>query len=355
MKVIIRVDASVEIGSGHVMRCLTLANGFVTLGYDVVFICRATNGDATNFIVQNGYKVFLLDAIEESLWNYTSVNWMDDAMETKNYIDSLEGTSNLLVVDHYSIDERWENFIRPYVHTILVIDDLANRKHCCDILLDQNYYVDGQTRYVSLVPENCLLLLGPKYALLRDEFMELMYLVNSKKTLQHMLLFMGGSDPTNETEKILDYILPIILKNEITVDVVVGNINIHKNKIKKICSENKYLHYYCQIDNIAELMVRADFCIGAGGATTWERCALGLPTATIVIAENQREITEDVAKYGACFYLGDLESVTQKNVQKVLLNAISDTDKLNTMSKRCRKLVDGKGMSRVIKEIQNVL
>lgn len=355
MNVIIRVDASVEIGLGHVMRCLTLAGGLVKQGFNVEFICRATNGHAANYIVQKGYKIFLLDEIKESLWNFTSMNWIDDAIETKNYINSLEGTIDLLIVDHYSIDERWENFIRPYVNTILVIDDLANRQHCCDILLDQNYYFDRQTRYESLVPENCLRLLGPKYALLRDEFMDLVSLVNPKKQLQHILLFMGGSDPTNETEKVIKYILPIISKRKIIVDVVVGSINIHKNKIKKICSEQKYLNYYCQIDNIAELMMKADFCIGAGGATTWERCALGLPTATVVIAENQRKITEDVAKYGACYYLGDLESFTQENVQKVLLNSMSNIDKLNTMSKRCRKLVDGKGTSRVIKEIQNVL
>ncbi|EFI69160.1 pseudaminic acid biosynthesis-associated protein PseG [Lysinibacillus fusiformis ZC1] len=351
--IVFRVDGSVEIGAGHVMRCLTLAKELKQQGYDIRFISRKAVGDMAGLVESNGFIVYSLPYIEKNLWKYIEENWEEDACATIHAFENAH--VELLIVDHYSIDEKWESTLRPYVEKIMVIDDLANRKHSCDILLDQNYYVDKQIRYVSLIPDYCLKLLGPKYAILRNEFIDYINLVKPIKDLKRLLLFMGGSDPTNETEKILQYILPIINEHKIIVDVVVGGINSNRERIKNICSENKYINYYCQIDNMAEMMVKADFCIGAGGATTWERCALGLPTATVIIAENQRKITEDVSAYGACIFMGDIKGITKEHVQLTILNAKYNISKLNEMSKLGCNLVDGKGTQRVIKEIQNVL
>lgn len=351
--IIFRVDGSLEIGTGHVMRCLTLANEFKKKGHDVRFISRKTMGDMIELVESKGFIVHPLPLIKKNLWGYIEKNWQEDANTTINIL--VNKRVKLLIVDHYSIDAKWENTLKPYVEKIMVIDDLANRKHSCDILLDQNYFVDKQTRYLSLIPSHCLQLLGPDYALIRDEFIDYINLKRSIRDLKRLLLFMGGSDPTNETEKILKYILPIINEHRIIVDVVVGGLNRRRDRIKDICSENKYLNYHCQIDNIAEIMFNADFCIGAGGATTWERCALGLPTATIIIAENQREITKDVSSYGACICLGDLGNITNERVQQVLLDVQANINKLNEMGDLCRTLVDGRGTSRVIKEIQNVV
>lgn len=314
MNIVFRVDSSVQIGSGHLMRCLTLAKRYrKEQQANIFFIMRALDGNMADLIIKNNFKVISLPKMEKdsSLKGYEkwlSVKGNVDAQQTINEIKKINSVE-LLVIDHYAIDEAWESLIRSYVKKIMVIDDLANRKHDCDILLDQNSYLDKDTRYRGLVPENCKLLLGAEHAILREEFYEAKKHQRKRDgVVRNIMIFFGGSDPSNETMKAL-HAFKRLNRSDIIVNVIVGGSNQHKGEVEKYCQQYKNINYYCQVDNMADFMNEADLAIGAGGTTTWERCFLNLPAIVIAIAENQVKICEDCAKQGYITYLGRAEMV----------------------------------------------
>lgn len=311
-KIVFRVDSSTQIGSGHLMRCLTLANQLKSKA-EILFISRHLVGNLNYLITQNGFKnIELLPANDQiELSGYESWLTVKQEQDAKEVIEILKNIDvELMVVDSYAIDANWEKVIRPYAKKIMVIDDLANRKHDCDILLDQNYYEDMETRYNGLVNENCKLLLGPKYILLREEFYKAKQHQRQRNgEIKNILVFLGGSDLTNETMKTLRA-LEMLGRDDITVNVVVGGSNQNKDEVKAFCNKYKWMNYYCQINNMAEMMNEADLAIGAGGTATWERCFLGLPAIVIAVAENQIKIAENCAKKEFIKYLGETRLVS---------------------------------------------
>lgn len=328
--IIFRVDGSIEIGTGHVMRCLTLAHRFKKEGEQVAFICRGTENDCIELIEQQDFFVYELPSYEGSLWTYVADYWKKDAEET---IEILRQYSvEKLIIDHYSIDIKWEKVVRPFTKEIMVIDDLANRQHDCDTLLDQNFYLNMETRYDGLIPHTATLLLGPSHALLREEFIEAKNQIKSfNGRVERVFIFFGGSDPTNETEKVLSAIIPIIERYNLEVDVVVGNNNPKKKQIKEISLTCDQIHFHCQINNIAELMAKADLAIGAGGATVWERTFLFLPSMVISVAENQLEIAKTVGSKGICYFLGRSDEVKVDDIYKALLLLLNKPSLINQM------------------------
>ena len=269
-KIAFRVDSSTQIGSGHLMRCLTLAEK-LNCQEKIIFISRNLSGNISNLVLKKGFKLILLknEDLDLNLRGYEkwlTVRQEQDAKETIEAIKNLN--LELLIVDSYAIDVKWEKMLRPYVKKIMVIDDLANRKHDCDILLDQNYYQDIEIRYTGLVPEYCKLSLGPQYALLRDEFYEeRKHLRVRDGSIRRILVFFGGSDQTNETMKAIQALVAI-RRTDISVDVVVGGSNKNKEAVKRFCRQHENMNYYCQVNNMAELIHKADLAIGAGGSTT---------------------------------------------------------------------------------------
>lgn len=238
-------------------------------------------------------------------------------VQSKGFVVITEMTkADICIIDHYDIDREWERKIRPFVKKIVVIDDLANRIHDCDLLLDQNVVPNYEHRYDDLVPAHCVKLLGPRYLIMREEFIrERKSLPNKMSGVNRILIFMGGSDPTSETLKVLT----ALTQHQIfqCVDVVVGNSNPHKTKIKDICMKEGY-HFHCQIDYLASLMAKADFSIGAGGSATWERCFVGLPSSSSIVAENQRISTETAEELGVIWNLGWHEQVTADTYKDLL-------------------------------------
>lgn len=339
MKISIRVDSSLEMGSGHLMRCLTLADALRENGAEVSFVCRELPGNFSAYLEEKGFEVqrlpydkSLSGDIEKSLKHsaWLGADWETDALQT---VEILTGEqADWLIVDHYAIDYRWEVKLRLYTKKIMVIDDIADRQHDCDLLLDQNLYEDMESRYDGLVSEDCQKMLGPKYALLRREFVEARKNLKMRDgTVKRILIFFGGSDPTNETEKALEAV-HMINRPDIAVDVVVGSANPHKEKIEGLCSKLQNAHFHCQVDNMAELMVKADLAIGAGGSTTWERCFLGLPAITLTIAENQVETTSAVEATGAAWNLGENSEVDPESILMALKKAIDNPYQLRKMS-----------------------
>ena len=293
LKVLIRADASLEIGSGHVMRCLTLAGLLREEGAEVVFACRDLPGAMDGYLRAAGYRVILLPGHQA------------DAVATGEALRSaFPDGADWLVVDHYGLDIAWERQLRPQARRLMVIDDLADRRHDCDLLLDQNYYADGDTRYAGLLPVECVTFLGPKYVLLRAEFVTTRQALRPRDgRIRRILLFFGGGDPANLTGQVLSYLQGIV-GAEVAIDVVAGGANPHRPAIGALCDRIPGARFHSQVSNMAELMNNADLAIGAGGATTWERCVLGLPTLTFVLADNQLRTTQDLAAIGVIRYLG---------------------------------------------------
>ncbi|WP_180320625.1 UDP-2,4-diacetamido-2,4,6-trideoxy-beta-L-altropyranose hydrolase [Alkalihalobacterium alkalinitrilicum] len=342
MEVFIRVDASIEIGTGHVMRCLTLANELTRKEAKVYFICRQLSRNLCKYIQKKGFNVFSLPApqkgkrlevdpyVTHSHW--LGVNWRTDAKQTKKILVN-QKVVDWLIIDHYAIDKKWEEEFRPYVKKIMVIDDLADRAHDCDILLDQNLYVNMESRYEGLLPESCIKLLGPKYALLRPEFQKVRKQLKTRDgKVRRILIFFGGTDPSNETMKALEAI-KLLNRNDIIVDIVVGSPNPNKEQVKQIAYQMPNVYYYCQIDNIAELMAQADLAIGAGGSTTWERCFLGLPTITIITAFNQVEVITAAETKGIVINLGKAIEIQSKDIAIKLEELIREPSIIKKLSK----------------------
>ncbi len=361
MNVIFRVDASVRIGSGHLMRCLTLANVMRDQGAEVLFVCRDLPGNLCHLLRKRGFRVQQLP--DPVLYHQgerrgadgdlaPEVDAQTDADETMAVLvaESKRTTNwgiDLLVVDHYALDFSWEEKMRPWTRRIMVIDDLADRRHDCDVLLDQNYYNNLENRYESLLPDHCLRLLGPKYVLLRPEFLvERQRLRERDGIVRQMLVFFGGSDPSNETGKALQAI-QMLGEVDIAVDVVVGAGNPHQDQIRQLCSRMPGACFHCQIDNMAELMAGADLAIGAGGTAMWERCYLGLPSLVVTVADNQLEPVLAAAGAGAVISAGAKESLQPEELAHHLSGLLSRPDLLRDMSINALKLMGSQLRSRI--------
>lgn len=361
MRIVFRVDASLQIGSGHVMRCLTLADELRERGADILFICREHPGHLIGLIESKGFQVVRLpqaeteyspapgDAANSGL---LGESWQRDAAGTIAGIGKMQ--PQWLIVDHYALDRSWEEALRPHVGRIMVIDDLADRPHDCNLLLDQNLYPAMETRYNSLVPESCRQLLGPQYALLRPE-----YAAAAKKRrlrdgqISRVLVFFGGVDPTNETEKTLRAVAGIADRN-FEVDAVVGGGNPNKERIENLCAAEDGFHYHCQISNMAELMAAADLAVCAGGTATWERCFLELPAITVTNADNQVETTRAVAAAGAAMFLGCCREVSGEDIAAAIRILLKNPAQVMEMGKKSLAIM-GNGQSQGSHALSDVI
>jgi UDP-2,4-diacetamido-2,4,6-trideoxy-beta-L-altropyranose hydrolase len=341
-----RVDSSYLIGTGHVMRCLTLGEILRERGVEVQFICRNLEGNMISVIESQSYKVFVLSKPENAIKgrnlydSWLEVSWMKDADET---IQTLQETPQVMVIDHYALDYRWHQAVRPYTHKIFVIDDLANRKHDCDYLLDQNIHLNMHGRYNGLVPDHCKQFIGPQFALLRSEFRK-KHRANRKITseLKRIFVFFGGTDPTNETLKVLRSLEQISLDDcGIEIDVVVGKVNSHIEHIRNYCLNRPNYHFHVQVNNISDLMMSADLAIGAGGTTVWERCYLGLPSILISVAENQTQICKALEQAGVAIYLGESQDVSEVAIANEIIRIKNNPHLLKFMRDTSYRLMDG--------------
>ncbi|MBK7000782.1 MAG: UDP-2,4-diacetamido-2,4,6-trideoxy-beta-L-altropyranose hydrolase [Rhodoferax sp.] len=352
MKVVFRVDASARMGSGHLMRCMTLAEALRERGAQLQFICREHAGNLIALLQQKAFPVTVLPApvINDTVSGEGYTAWLGatEAEDAEQTIKALDGEMpDWLVVDHYGIDMGWEKRLRPHAVKLLVIDDLANRHHDCDILLDQNYSEESEQRYASFVPPLCKVLLGPRFALLRKEFKVIRERLEPRAhNLKKILVFFTAGDDQGETLKAMQGI-ELFGKAEY-VDVVVGRSNPENSEIRQKCDECHW-GYHCQIDYMPKLIAQADLVIGAGGSSNWERCALGVPALVVILAENQAPIAQALGRASVVYNLGwgrDLQAVDYANVLTTL-----NHDCLAAMSEKALALVDAKGAERMADEL----
>lgn len=332
--IVFRVDASEVIGIGHIMRCLVLAEQFIALGCKVTFISCTLSSEIRVRLTQLGISVLELPFVHDGK--------MDMGMDAKYTIDQLhllKPIPDILIVDHYLVDYRWELQVRSFVNKIAVIDDLANRPHDCDYLLDQNYVLNMAQRYEGLVSPTCRLFLGPSYALLRTEFYIQPKRKRSWERLHRVLVTFGGSDPTDETLRMVK-----LIKQEhfpdLVFDVVVGALNPNKNLIKAICNQLENVNYYEDVLNMAYLINQADVCLGSPGISFWERSILGLPSILIVIAENQIETAKAIEADELALCLGWHAEVTDVSIVQTIRNLQHDLLPLKSISNSAEKMMN---------------
>ena len=331
MRAAFRVDASIEIGSGHVMRCLVLAEALRRRNVESTFLCGNVPGHPAEIIRRHGFIAHLLPP---------NVSPANDAAECAAL---LRPEVDILVVDHYRLDWHWENAMRCRTRASLAIDDLANRPHDCDFLLDQNLAPNMEKRYAALVPPGCSRLLGPAYALLRDEFAAPPSPI--RKRLRHDLVSFGGSDSDNLSATALQEIAGL----DLTADVVAGYSNPHRAELERLCiASNGKWTLHVQTNRMAELMAQADLALGAGGTSHWERCRMGLPALVATTADNQVVPTQCVAERGACLVLGESCSLTPGIWRQHVEELMRDPSRIRAMSRAARDLVpDGNGANHV--------
>lgn len=350
MNIALRVDAGHKIGTGHFMRCLTLADILVRRGACCVFLCRQLPPHLVQVLELHGHSLFNLPARdkETSDGDLKHAEWLDapQSSDAADCLSVLQGRQwDWLVVDHYAIDWRWETLLRSAVRGIFVIDDLADRRHECDLLLDQNQYHDMQSRYDGKVPSFCRLLLGPRFALLREEFHRLRLSIPSRgKQVKRLLVFFGGIDEHNFTGRALAAVSGVT-EIALDVDVVLGALHPQRVEIEALCQRHGY-RCHLQTTQMAELMARADLAIGAGGTATWERCSVGLPTLALSTADNQVLQLADAASQGLVYTMAEGEDVQSRI--SLHLQALMQNPALRALiSNKGMAAVDGLGGQRV--------
>ncbi len=350
-KILIRADSSIQIGTGHVMRMHVLATLLKGEGASVTFACRDFRGNLISFLKDQGYEVKVISSANSMEFlpdDYSS--WLgSDAKD--DVLQSFFGSDyyDLAIIDHYGAGLEWHDAARSYSKAIMVVDDEANCLIDCDILLNQNHYPKTDGLYEGKVPDACVKLIGAKYALLRREFTLHRENASTRTELKKLLIMMGGADFDQVTLNIVSH-----LDIDLDVTVVVGHAYSEFNDLDDLCNGRGF-SLVRGAENIAELMGEADFCIGAGGSTSWERCCMKLPSAIFSVAENQVGIAENLSKAGAITYLGDPKYFDFTGLNNILRDFQSDTKKLNIMSMTAGELVDGNGSSRVLHEITNLI
>jgi UDP-2,4-diacetamido-2,4,6-trideoxy-beta-L-altropyranose hydrolase len=337
VKFAIRVDASTEIGIGHLMRCMTLAEELQASGEKVVFICGDLPGTPLELLRDKGFPFLKLPS--------ESTN---DAERTGEFVQQTLSQADWIIVDHYKLDSEWETRVSPFCKRVMVIDDIANRTHRCDLLLDQNLYENPTARYEGLVPQGCRKLLGPEYALLRGEFAQARRFLRKRDgVVRRILVSFGGSDNTGQTMKAVQAWQLSDLSGT-HADVIIGPSNSRAREIESMCASLANVSLHVQARNIAALMSNADLAIGAAGTTTWERLCMGLPSITISVAPNQVETARATDSQGLHLYLGPDDAVNVRQMADAIISFATAPSRLSRMSELALEAVDGNGVRRVV-------
>lgn len=335
------------------MRCLTLADSLRTQGAKVQFICRKHKGDLIELIESRSYHVFVLDSSQTSTCRDSGEklhhsHWLEgsqqqDVRACNSILHDIQ--PDWLIVDHYALDYRWESAAKTNCKKLMVIDDLADREHICDLLLDQTYS-RRRNDYSRLVSESSIMLLGAEYALLRPEFAQWREFSLKRRVmpqLKNLLVNLGGADPNNITGDVLEIIGKCGLSSEQKVVVVMGPTSPHLAAVRQLAQTLPFrTEVLFNVSNMAELMANSDLAIGAAGATTWERCCLGLPSILLVLADNQKNI----AKVLQAKQIIETVAVDSLSVLCAKIDKISSA--LTGYSENAAKVTDGMGIKRVV-------
>jgi len=336
---VIRADASTQIGTGHLMRCLALAQAWQDNGGKAVFITACGSPALKQRLRNEGFGVVELQR-----------TYPDPA--------DLETTKNVLaahpvawlVLDGYHFDSAYQRLIKESGHRLLVIDDMAHLDHYyADIVLNQNIHADKL--HYSCEPYTRLLL-GTKYVLLRREFWPWRnYKREVPEVAKKVLVTMGGSDPNNVTLKVIRALNQIDIP-DLEAVVVVGPSNPHRKTLRWAAESSPLpINLVENAENMPELMAWADVAVSAGGSTVWELIAMGLPSLIVVLAENQQLVAKKLAEAGVVISLGNGKFVADETIENNVSLLLKDQGSRITMIRAAKCLVDFNGGDRICKFI----
>lgn len=334
------------------MRCLTLADALRQRGVDCRFVCREHGGHLLDLIQERGHRAIALptgkNPFPESSSIYTTWIGADVITDAEETLAALAGESvDWMIVDHYGIDALWERYVKAVCGKMMVIDDLANRSHNCDLLVDQNLVANSQSRYSGRLPDHCSVLLGPRYAMLAPVYAELhQRAVPRGKGIGRVMVYFGGADAENLTGKTISAFLAIGRK-DVGIDVVVNPQSPHLDSIRRQTAGIGWIRLHLFLPSLSDLMNLADVSIGAGGMTTWERCCLGVPSYVITLADNQTAGAMELDRLGVIRWLGAADALSIEDLSKAFSEMLSKPSHAE-LSKRGLTLVDGLGCSRII-------
>lgn len=335
MKVAIRADASAELGSGHVVRCRTLARTLAQRGAEITFLSRDCPGNMLAVLGEEGWTVGRLPA-----------SLPDEAADSAAAIAALGGTRvDWLVVDHYGLGATWQRRMRSCTGRIMAIDDVADRPHDCDLLLDQNFSLDPVARYRGLVPAAAQLCLGPRYALLGGDYAALPYRTASSQ-VKRILVSFGGADLADMSGLALAA-LSAPEFDGLHVDLVAGASYPYRARLETAAARRAETAVLGPQPTLAGLLAAADLAIGAGGGTTWERARAGVPAVVITIANNQVPATRDLGTTGALLYAGPTETATIEELRTAVRALLADLNARQRMTETGQRMVDGRGAGRI--------
>ncbi len=339
-----RFEVSKEIGSGHAVRCVTLARALNRLGHKTVLICNAQMPGE----ISSTQEVLVTNSAEREVLGHRA--WpseivLKDSSETLRLCSSLGVTH--LIVDSYALDERWESPIKESGVILIAIDDLANRRHASDFLIDTNLVNGYELRYSSLLKRECERLLGPKYAILRPEFAMARGSSKTRTQVKKILLFFGGYPPSGLFEKVIRS-LESVFKRE-KPELFLLNSREGLQKFHKLYSGPLTNLPYS--NEIADLINQMDLAICSGGTFTWERACLGLPGIVISTARNQIEGSDYLDQMGGQTYLGTQDGLSTEKLNFALKTYCENKNKLSNESDFLMSEVDGQGVDRILERL----
>lgn len=333
-QVVFRTDASNRIGGGHLVRCLSLAEEFASHGWSVTLLTRRETLELFPFVSNVGFLHLQL-------------------LDEPDFYPGKNPPADLLIVDHYDLDVRYESSARDFVQKILVIDDLANRRHDCDFLIDQSA---GRCRedYEALVPLDAKIFVGPKYGLLRPQFRirrkHALKKIAEINRVKKILINFGAADGKRMTSFTLRAIAQTGLKAHL--DIVVRAGVERSQNLDELCRRTNCSYtFHSDVTDMASLMLKADMAVGAGGTSSLERCCMGLPTVVIGTAENQLVQSKALQALGAQSYLGLWSTITVDILAEEIIYLCSDHDKRISIKKSGMEVCDGHGASRLLSHI----
>ncbi|MGE7991325.1 UDP-2,4-diacetamido-2,4,6-trideoxy-beta-L-altropyranose hydrolase [Pseudomonas sp. NPDC089554] len=337
MKVLVRADASSSIGIGHTARCLTLAHALRAHGAQVSFACCLLDGHRRAAIEQEGFEVFAwsqprdVPGIER---------WAADIAELVEALP-VHARFDWVIVDHYGLDARWEHAARAFAQRIAVIDDLANREHAADLLLNQNFNA-SEAFYANRLPAACRRLLGPRYALVRPAFQG--SAIAPMDSARRVLVSFGGFDVAGMLPKTLQALSAL---QGLQVTCIAGLGGDQDERLRQLCDRHEGWELHAYVDDLPARMAAADLFIGAAGGTTWERAVMGLPSLCVSVADNQRANAQAMAQAGMHLYLGEAGQIDVATLRQAIALLLGNQGLRQSFAERSRAQVDGRGAQRV--------
>ncbi len=348
MNAVFRVDATSRVGTGHLMRCLTLASLLRREGATCTFLSRLDNPALAELITGRDFTLRSLSsngpplgvmASGENLPAHSAwldVSWEEDVRRTTAAMDQV---AEWVIVDSYALDWRWESAMRAMARNVMVIDDLADRDHDCEVLLDQNLWPAAETRYSARTPLLCRTFIGPEFALLRDEIRLAGGAAPPVSSRFSVMVFFGGADLSGITLRATH---AAIACSDLPVDfdIVVGALS-DREEVARAAASLPNVRIHSFVEDFGALMARSHFAIGAVGATTLERLFYGLPAAVVVCAENQRDAAFYLQELGLVRLLGDAERTDAAAIAAAIREMITVPEQLQRMRYRAESLAVG--------------